>query len=151
MGSGKRITEYEKGQIDARLANGDSYGDIARALNRAKSAIYNYANGKTGQTMNKGRPKKLTIQQEVQIVKKASNSTKSLATIKKELKLNVSKMTIWNVLKRSKFIVRRKMRKIPKLTDDHKARRLEFARNNMATNWDKVRMDLLSFKFLNFR
>jgi hypothetical protein len=91
------------------------------------------------------------MQQEVQIVKKASNSTKSLATIKKELKLNVSKMTIWNVLKRSKFIVRRKMRKIPQLTDDHKARRLEFARNNMATNWDKVRMDLLSFKFLNFR
>ena len=40
------------------------------------------------------------MQQEVQIVNKASNSLKSLSKIKRELKLKVSKWTIW----RDKFL-----------------------------------------------
>ena len=138
MGKGKRLTEYEKGKIDAFWSKGDGYKKIGKALSRAPSAIFNYINGKTGQTKSTGRPKKLTMQQEVQIINMASNSTKSLSQIKRKLKLNVSKMTVWNVLKRSKFIVRRKMRKAPNLTDNHKVRRLEFAKENMATDWKKV-------------
>ena len=138
MGKGKRLSEYEKGQIDARRANGDGNLKIANALGRSKTAIANYVNGNTGKTNGAGRPKKLTMQQEILIVNKASNSTKSLSKIKRELKLNVSKTTIWRVLKRSEFIVRRKMRKAPKLTDDHKVRRIEFFKHNMATDWSKV-------------
>ncbi len=124
MGSGKRLTDYEKGQIDAFRSKGDGYRKIGKALKRSVGAISNYVNGKTGQTKSSGRPKKLTMQQEVRIIEMASNSTKSLSTIKKQLKLNVDKKTIWNVLKRSKFIVRRKMRKAPNMTDNHKVRRL---------------------------
>ena len=151
MGSGKKLTEYEKGQIDARRANGDGYLKIGTALGRSTTAIANYVKGKTGQTKSTGRPKVLTMQQEVQIVNKASNSTKSLSKIKRELKLNVSKMTIWRVLKRSKFIVRRKMRKSPNLTDNHKVRRLEFAKENMATDWKKVNIVCWVLNFWNFR
>ena len=124
----KALSDYEKGQIDARRDKGDSFGKIGNELGRSKSAVLRYVNGKTGQTKSKGHPKKLTVQQEIQIVNKASNSTKSLSKIKREHKLKVTKMTIWNVLKRSKFIVRRKMRKAPYLTDNHKVRRLDFVK-----------------------
>lgn len=139
MGAGKALSEYEKGQIDGYRDNGWGYKRIAKSLNRSATAIANYINGKNKQTNNAGRPKKLTMQQEIRIVNMASNSTKSLSKMKKKLKLDVSKMTIWRVLKRSKFIVRRKMRKAPRLTDDHKVRRLNFARDNMATNWKEVK------------
>ena len=130
MGKGKRLTEYEKGQIDAFRAKGDGYRTIGKALGRSVGAISDYVNGKTGQTKSNGRPKKLTMQQEIQVVNKASNSTKSLSRIKRELKLNVTKMTNWNVLKQNKFIVRRKIRKAPNFTNDHKVRRLNFAKVN---------------------
>jgi len=67
MGSGKRLTEYEKGQIDAFRSKEDGYLKIANALNRSVTAVANYVKGKTGQATSKGRPKKLTMQQEVQI------------------------------------------------------------------------------------
>lgn len=139
MGHGKRLSDYEKGQIDARLANGDSYSKIGKALNRSKAAISAYVNDKTGQTKSTGRPRKLNKKQEDQIVKKASNSFKSLSKIKRRLKLKVSRVTVWRTIKRSKFIVRRKLKKAPKLTNDHKLRRLNFARENMSTDWNKVR------------
>ena len=109
---------------------GERYDKIAKALKRSKGAIHNYISGKPGKTKSTGRPKKLSKSQEQKIANKASNSFKSLSTIKKELKLNVSKWTVWRAIKRSKFIVRWKMRKIPRLTDDHKVRRLNFAKEN---------------------
>jgi transposase len=150
MGAGKQLTEYEKGQIDARRANGDSFGDIADALDRSKSAIIRYVNGNTGQTKSKGRPKKLNTRQERQIINKASNSFKSLSKIKSELKLNVGKTTVWNTIKKSKVIVRRKLMKAPALNDDYKVRRLSFAKNNMATDWSKVKIFFLDFKLSTF-
>jgi transposase len=150
MGKGKRLSEYEKGQIDARRAKGDGYRKIAKALGRSKTAVEQYVNGKTGQTKSTGRPKKLSRLQELRIVGKASNSFKSLSKIKYELKLNVSKWTIWRVLKKSKFIVRRKLKKVPRLTDDHKLRRLNFAKENMATDWKKVRQFHAQLQFPSF-
>jgi transposase len=143
MGRGKKLSEYKKGQIDARRTNGDSYDKIAKSLKRSKSAIHDYVNGKTGQTKSTGRPKKLSKPEERKIIKQASNSFKSLSRIKSVLKLKVHKSTIWRTLKRSKVIVRRKLKKAPKLTDNHKVRRLEFAKDNMATDWNEVRMAFL--------
>jgi IS30 family transposase len=138
MPRGKELTEYEKGQIDARRELGQGYGMIAKALGRSKSGIQHHANGDYGQKKRPGRPKKLTKQDERKIVKKASNSTKSLATIKSELNLDVSKSTVWRVLDKNPNIVHAKMAKAPNLTSDHKIRRLEFAKQNMATEWKKV-------------
>ena len=41
MPRGTELTDYEKGQIDARRANGHGYGTIAEALGRSKDAIQN--------------------------------------------------------------------------------------------------------------
>ena len=40
MDAGKRLTDYEKGQIDARRTNGDIFSDTADALDRVKKCNY---------------------------------------------------------------------------------------------------------------
>jgi biotin operon repressor len=140
MPRGKQPTDYEKGQIDARLAKRDSYEDIAKALGRSRSGVETYAlkHKNYGQKKRSGRHKKLTKRDERAIGGSASNSTKSAAKIKAELNLNASRTTVWRAIKKNPNIVRAKMMKAPKLKDEHKRRRLEFVRQNMARDWSKV-------------
>ncbi|KHJ76130.1 hypothetical protein OESDEN_24251, partial [Oesophagostomum dentatum] len=70
--------------------------------------------------------------------RKVSNSTNSLSGTRAELSLSVSRTTIWRTIKRNENIERGVMRRVPRLTDAHKHRRLELARTNMGTNWAKV-------------
>jgi hypothetical protein len=55
----------------------------------------------------------------------------------------VSSRTIRRVISRNPNLVRQKMKPAPKLTEEHKRRRLEFARNNMDRNWDSVSFHVL--------
>ncbi|KHJ84961.1 hypothetical protein OESDEN_15319 [Oesophagostomum dentatum] len=84
-----------------------------------------------------GRPRKLSDHQQREIWRKVSNSTNSVSGIQAELSLSVSRTTIWRTIKRSENIERGVMRRVTRLTDAHKHRRLEFARTNMGTNWAK--------------
>ncbi|CAS00064.1 Protein CBG26279 [Caenorhabditis briggsae] len=85
-----------------------------------------------------GRPRKLTSRQERSILKSVSNSPKSLNDVKNELKLPVHKSTVGRIIKRSGVIVRQKMAKVPKMTDAHKAARLNFVKNNLTTKWENI-------------
>jgi transposase len=140
MPRGTELTDYEKGQIDARRANGHGYGTIAEALGRSKDAIQNYVTGRFnyGQKRRSGRAKKLIKRDERAIGRAASNSTKSVNDIKREIGTEASKTTVWRAIKRNPVIVRAKMMKTPKLTSEHKTRRLNFAKENMARDWSKV-------------
>uniref|UniRef100_A0A8R1IVW5 Transposable element Tc3 transposase-like DNA-binding HTH domain-containing protein n=1 Tax=Caenorhabditis japonica TaxID=281687 RepID=A0A8R1IVW5_CAEJA len=71
------------------------------------------------------------------IVRKASNAVTSCAKSKSDLDLNVSSEAVGLVLKKSKFIKHRKMKKAPFLTAVHKQKRLEFARKDARTDWRK--------------
>ena len=88
----------------------------------------------------KRKPKKSKVSgcEKRRIVRLASNSSKSLKTIKTE-GLNVCKETIRKVLKDSQHIVRSKMNKAPNLKPVYKQKRVEFARENMASDWEQVR------------
>lgn len=96
MPRGKKLTEYEKGQIDAFRAEGKGYKAIAKELGRSTSGIKHYVlkHNDYGTKKRSGRPKKLTRRDERAIGRAASNSTKSTAEIKSDLNLNVSKRTV---------------------------------------------------------
>ncbi|PIC13099.1 hypothetical protein B9Z55_027975 [Caenorhabditis nigoni] len=140
MGRGKPLTDYEKGIIDANSAAGMSNRQIAISINRSLNVVNNYVNNPLyyGTKKSSGRPSLLSDRDKRNIVRKASNAVTSCSTIKRELDLNASAETVRRVLKKSKFIKHRKMKKAPFLTAGHREKRLEFARKNARTDWRKV-------------
>lgn len=73
-------------------------------------------------------------------MREVGNSTKGVRKLQKELAPDVSHVTVWKVIKSSPNIVRQKMQKRPKLTDEHKAARVGFAELKVAypLSWRKV-------------
>lgn len=82
--------------------------------------------------------KKLSERDKRKIINLSSNTMTSCAQIARDIQSNVSRWTIFRVLKHSQNIVRQKLKNVPKLLPRHTAARLEFARNNMRTNWNQV-------------
>lgn len=86
-----------------------------------------------------GRKEKISKSQKMRIQKELkSNPRTSLNKLKIKLKLKTSLTTISKVV-RSIGIHRRKMRKIPKLTPNHKTKRMNFALSHCDPNfnWSK--------------
>lgn len=140
MARGKPLTEYEKGQIVAYQEMGKSKREISRLLNRSDCVIRHFLadTQKYGTLKAPGRKKVVSERSKRAIVNLASNSLKSCAEIKRELDQDIHRSTIWRVLNQSPHIIRMNLQTTPRLTDVHKGKRLEFARNNMSTHWNKV-------------
>lgn len=141
MPKGSVLSEKEKGMIEAFNREGVSYREIGRRLGRSDKVVRNYLKDPEKYATTKRKPKKskLTSRDRRSIVKLASNSTISLSKIKSTLNLPVCKETVRKVLHTSPDIIRAKMSKAPNLTPMHKEKRLEFAKLNMARQWDTVK------------
>ncbi|KHJ99009.1 hypothetical protein OESDEN_00999 [Oesophagostomum dentatum] len=68
----------------------------------------------------------------------ASNSSLSSDDIPSEVDLDALKPTVLRAVHRNGTLVKQKMKPAPCLTPLHQKARLEFARNNMNTNWNKI-------------
>ncbi|XGW23090.1 hypothetical protein V3C99_005379 [Haemonchus contortus] len=137
---GKLLSEEEQAQIRALHEAGHSNRQIARQLGRSPTCIGNYIRnpGAYRSARIVGRPRNLTAQDHRRIARMASNSTLSLNQIRASMGLAVSRMTISRSIRSNEHITREVMKKAPRLNAQHKNARLEFARRNMATSWDKV-------------
>ncbi|KHJ91616.1 hypothetical protein OESDEN_08515 [Oesophagostomum dentatum] len=137
---GSLLSSEEQAQIRALHAAGLSNRAIAQQLGRSHGCIDRYVRNPSGYNSNNasGRPQLLSSQDKRRIRRFASNSTASLAQMKAELSLGVSRMTIWRSLKESENLRREKMQKALRLNAQHRQMRLAFARNNMTTRWEEV-------------
>jgi transposase len=140
MARGTKLTEREKGQIDAYHEEGYSNRQIAVKLGRSHKVVNGYMKNpeEYGTRKSSGPPKKLSDREKRAIVRRASNSSISCDKIRRELQLNVHRNTVRNVLVANPNIIRGKMRKAPALIGNDKQIRLEFGRRNMRTDWTKV-------------
>ena len=140
MPRGTRLSLEEQSSASALSDAGFSVKKITAQLGRSRCVVAAYLRDPDHyNTRNaQGRPRKLNDRQQREIWRKVSNSTKSLSRILAELSLSVSRTTIWRTIKRNGNIERGVMRRVPRLTDAHKHRRLEFVRTNIGTNWAKV-------------
>ena len=131
---------------------GKSLKSIAKDVGRSPHVIRNFIENRDGYGTHfnrSGRKKKLSARDERQIARAASNSMKSCATIKTELKLDVERTTVWRSIQRNPHLVRQKLMSAPRLEPIHERNRLEFARINMGKDWILVRF--LSFFNTVFR
>ncbi|XP_065642379.1 uncharacterized protein LOC136074010 [Hydra vulgaris] len=100
MLKGKVLTDIEKGQILAYHREKVPNREIARRLKRSDHVIRNFLKNPTDYATIKRKPKKSRVseREKRRIVRLASNSSRSLKTIKSDLGLNVCKETIRKVL-----------------------------------------------------
>ncbi|CAJ0587816.1 unnamed protein product, partial [Mesorhabditis spiculigera] len=140
MPRGKKLSDVEQGKIDLLIQQGKSQRQIAEEIHRSQKAVFTYISKQD--TYNEkhagGAPKKLTERDERAIGRALSNSTKSLAQIKADLQLNVTRQTIYNAVLGSPIIKREQMKRVPKISPAHEAARMQFAQNHMTTDWSLV-------------
>jgi transposase len=142
MSKSRRLTHYERGQIDALRSQKLSYREISKRLNRSLCVIHNYLKLKSeyGRVGGRGRKKKLDSRTVKRIHRAARERIISAKEIKNELSLNVSTRTVQRVLSQSKTLVRTKLKQKPILTPNHKKARLEFAKEVVKNriDWNQV-------------
>ncbi|CAJ0569513.1 unnamed protein product, partial [Mesorhabditis spiculigera] len=142
MPRGKRLNAIEQGQVDILKAQGKSNRQVAKEIGNGRSptAIDTYV--RTRATYNAkhagGAPKKLSERTERAIGRHLANKQTSLETVRKDLNLKVTRQTVYNVILRSPIIKREQMKKAPRLTVEHKAKRLDFAQRHLTTDWQLI-------------
>lgn len=154
MPRGLSLNDIEKGKILAFKEEGLTISEISRKINRSRRVIQNFLKNPDlyGKKKRRGRKRKLSSREERKILRSASNSDQSCSKMTALVETKVSKTTVWRTLRRSPIICRNKMKSVPRITVHHKNARLEFAENNMATDWSSVRIfhEFLLCKFLLF-
>ena len=84
MPKATQLSEFERGEIVGLKKADFSYRDIARILNRSKTAVEKtindyFSKNKTTAALRPGRPKKLSERDERQITKAVKKNTKTTA------------------------------------------------------------------------
>lgn len=142
MPSGKRLTLYERGQIDAKHDQGMNVSQIAKDTNRSVNAVKHYLDDPTnyGKKHAGGRPRKLSDGDKRQIVRQASNAATSVMKIKHSCNIEASKSTIWRAMKASGILQHQQLLKMPRLNAAHKEARLQAAQSWLESgfDWEKV-------------
>lgn len=128
------ISQKKEGRSTAEIAKKTKLSE--RQVQRIYSAYL--SKGKLGRKRGSGRKTALSALDKKRIRNKLrSNPYKSLKTIKAELNLKASEKTI------SRYLVSinwsyKKATKIPKLTQDHKVKRVTWAENHIDLDWSQV-------------
>ena len=75
MGRGRKLTEYEKGQIDTLKSRNAFSLEIARHIKRSDFVVNNYLKNKDtfGSNKSTGRPQSLTLLARRRLIRSAAN------------------------------------------------------------------------------
>lgn len=113
MGKQPSLSSTEIAKIDAYHDQGLSNRAIARKLSRSPKVINNYLKSPSeyGKRYKGKTYKKVSARNKRKILQVASNSTMSLSKIDDAAGVQVSKTTIYNVIKSSEHLKRRKLQK----------------------------------------
>ena len=142
MPKGKILNDEEKGQIKAYKTMGWSNRKIALQIGRSSNCVNNFVNEEKNPTRKKtpGPKNKLSLRQKSMILRESSKNGSSIANIKSQLQLNVSRETVRRVLKSSPNMNYVKLARTPPLNPLSKSKRLTFARIHQTWNqeWQNV-------------
>jgi len=142
MGRGNALTKDEKRVIINGRRDGYTVIKIAKLVKRSRNVIYNYLwdPEKYGTKTSGGRPPKVTKRQISLIIRKAKRSGKSAASIKNDLKLDVTTRRVQQILRNDGDLRWRYKNKTPPINREHRKKRLFFARRYMTngTSWKYV-------------
>ena len=144
MGTGKDLTQAEIAQINILRKCGKSQRQISEIIGRSRHAVQNiykkedpYSNNRH----NSGLKPSLTPRDHRKIASLAVNDQFTVREIQRELPTEISHMTVYRSISQNSNIQLSTKARKPPLTAQHKADRLNFARNHMTyqdDDWGKV-------------
>lgn len=142
MGRKQRLSEYERGLIDAYDRSGLTRRAIGKRINRSHTVVSNYLNNKENYGVKYGikNRKPLTLRQKRQFLRTICTEGKSIMESKVENGITLSKTTLWKYCKSESHLKYIKRKSAPKLSSDHKSKRMEWCRQHMSfgNNWRKI-------------
>jgi transposase len=142
MPKAKYLTDFEKGKIEAFNRAGLSQRQIAVEINRSQTVVKNYLRKKEnyGVKHRTRGNQKFTRRDKSRILNHARANNSTSTDIKSTLNLDLSTRTIRRILHNDNHMKFGKMKAKPKLTNQHKSARLEWAKNNMSNRdfWKTV-------------
>lgn len=138
MPLGPPLSEFERGQVEILTQIGQSQSQIASFLGRSRCVVQNAL--RLGDDYNSFKqrgvpPSSLSERDRRTVFKLASNEQLSVREIAREMVNPVGKSTVHRALQSEPNIEWSKKKCQPPLSDQHKAKRLEFAKEHMS--WDK--------------
>ena len=138
MGKNVKLSEIEKGKILAFKAQNLSKREISRKINRSVCVITNFLNSPDSYGKKyQGRKKIFDDRLRRRLRNSASNKKITVKNLQRSLQTTASNSTIKRELKELN-IKFKKMKVQPRFKKEHLLKRLEFARDNMATDWSRV-------------
>jgi transposase len=133
MPRGTEATEEEIGQVKLLLSEQKSHRQIAKSIKRSKTFVTHLVsrNFKKAQKARSGRRSKLSDRDDRTLIRSASNRALSSGKLRDELNLDVHRSTVYRHLHHSDHLVLRKLNSKPRITDEQKAKRLQWAQAHM--------------------
>lgn len=138
----RRFTENEKARILELHADGKTLSQIAALTHRSKGTIATFIRRYQSQSTQprKARQKVLSSRENKMIIRTISNSSHSLNSLKRDLKLNCSRSTIHRAIKNCDNLQYCKLQRLPRLLCHHRIAREKWAHDKMAwtEQWKSV-------------
>ena len=152
MSKGKRLTFYERGQIDAFKLQNLSFAQISRLIKRSKNVVHNYLRLKEnyGLKGKRGRKKSFSKRTVNAIYRYAKGKIISAKTITKDLQLTTSVRTTQRILANCPTLLLTKYMQKPKLTKEHKMVRKEICQKWLIEHFDWKKTIFSDEKKFNF-
>ena len=139
MGRGRRLTEKEKGMIQALTDDKKSVMEIERRTGRSRKAIRNYQQAlRFGRKPAKvGPPRKLSKKLVAAMVRKARTGEYSANDLRKMYDAPVTLRRVQQILQEAEHLEYKRMLKAPLLTIEHKKDRVKWAEESLRAS-DRV-------------
>ena len=135
MGHGKKLTQYERGQIDSFLDLGISINQIALKIGRSRCVVQNYIHDRENYGAKKHKGRRLSYsERDRRIFALTSNENRSVKKITSLLDGKISKSTVRAILSTPNHLKYIKRKSKPPLSNQHREARLTFGRTHMT--WD---------------
>lgn len=142
MGRASCLTPSERAIILRMKHRQLSISEISKNTGRSRKVISNFLKNPEGYRKKKipGRPSVLTSRQKRIILRIASNSSLTARECAQKAGVQTNIKNVRRVINGAAHIKRRKMKRIPPLSNSHKERRKQFARDHIhwKEEWKKI-------------
>lgn len=146
MGRGRALASEERAVVIALYRDGKSQREIAKAVNRSQKAVFNVVHNiqRPQHSWRRGAPLKISEHAKRIIIRKGRTGMYFARELRDTYMPNVTVRRVQQILHAAPQLDFIRMKTAPKLTSEHKSRRLEWVRAQLAQSSSRWRKTVFS-------